>query len=226
METTYEFETRRTMDVVKEYLMNPQNLMKYVPSFKGLKETDHGWELQVSWVITLTLEITRQIGRDEITYLIKKNNGLIKINSYLRFVILPTKDRTVVRLTFFYKGPFERIAKRQTEEFYKRGVEIFKEDLESMGSRPAEEAVVRKSDPNSRLTLLKMKTLLSKIIDRGELDDVLEQAMIWSVNSEVIVIVSDGKGKVELVFDKGDLKTVNGDFNSLNDKLTVLVKGS
>lgn len=103
METTYEFETRRTMDVVKEYLMNPQNLMKYVPSFKGLKETDHGWELQVSWVITLTLEITRQIGRDEITYLIKKNNGLIKINSYLRFVILPTKDRTVVRLTFFYK---------------------------------------------------------------------------------------------------------------------------
>lgn len=95
-----------------------------------------------------------------------------------------------------------------------------------MGSRPAEEAVVRKSDPNSRLTLLKMKTLLSKIIDRGELDDVLEQAMIWSVNSEVIVIVSDGKGKVELVFDKGDLKTVNGDFNSLNDKLTVLVKGS
>ncbi|WP_252896838.1 hypothetical protein [Metallosphaera hakonensis] len=50
--------------------------------------------------------------------------------------------------------------------------------------------------------------------------------MIWSVNSEVIVIVSDGKGKVELVFDKGDLKTVNGDFNSLNDKLTVLVKGS
>ncbi|AWS00741.1 SRPBCC family protein [Metallosphaera hakonensis JCM 8857 = DSM 7519] len=200
--------------------------MKYVPSFKGLKETDHGWELQVSWVITLTLEITRQIGRDEITYLIKKNNGLIKINSYLRFVILPTKDRTVVRLTFFYKGPFERIAKRQTEEFYKRGVEIFKEDLESMGSRPAEEAVVRKSDPNSRLTLLKMKTLLSKIIDRGELDDVLEQAMIWSVNSEVIVIVSDGKGKVELVFDKGDLKTVNGDFNSLNDKLTVLVKGS
>ena len=55
-------------------------------------------ERQVSWMITVTLRVTMQQSRDEITYLIKKTEGLVKINSYLRFIILPTRDRTVVNL--------------------------------------------------------------------------------------------------------------------------------
>lgn len=60
MEVTYEFETTRPSNVVKDYLSDPRNLMKYVPSFKSLKETENGWELQVSWMITVTLRVTMQ----------------------------------------------------------------------------------------------------------------------------------------------------------------------
>ncbi len=220
MEVTYEFETTRPSNVVKDYLSDPRNLMKYVPSFKSLKETENGWELQVSWMITVTLRVTMQQSRDEITYLIKKTEGLVKINSYLRFIILPTKDRTVVRLTFFYKGPFERVAKRQTEEFYRRGVEIFKRDLESAQVERKEE----REAPNNAKLLLNMRTLLSTQIGKDQLDEVLEQAMLWSVNSQVFVLISDGSRRVELRFRNGDLES-GGDLSSLGDKITVIVKG-
>lgn len=207
--------------MVKEYLSNPHNLMKYVPSFKSLKETEEGWELQVSWMITVTLRVTMQQSRDEITYLIKKTQGLVKVNSYLRFLILPTRDRTVVRLTFFYRGPFERVAKRQTEEFYRRGVEIFKRDLESI---PGEERREERGVPSNVKLLLGMKTLLSKQVGKDQLDEILEQAMLWSVNSQVVVLVSDGSRKVELRFRNGDLES-GGDLSELGDMITVIVKG-
>ncbi|MEM3347738.1 MAG: SRPBCC family protein [Metallosphaera sp.] len=223
MEVSYDFETTSPPDKVKGYLMDPNNLMKYVPSFKSLKEMEGGWELQISWLIKINLQITREVKKDEITYLIRKVDGLIKIDSYLRFVILPTAGRTVVRLTFFYHGPFERIAKRQTEEFYKRGVEIFKRDLESSpkltyGTGGSQQ---RRSDSD----LLEMKTLLAKKVDKSELDDVLEEAMMWSINSPVKVILTDGVNKVELILKDGDLEESKGEISSLGEKLTVLVKG-
>ncbi|MEM0065089.1 MAG: SRPBCC family protein, partial [Metallosphaera sp.] len=122
-----------------------------------------------------------------------------------------------------YHGPFERIAKRQTEEFYKRGVEIFKRDLESSpkltyGTGGSQQ---RRSDSD----LLEMKTLLAKKVDKSELDDVLEEAMMWSVNSPVKVILTDGVNKVELILKDGDLEESKGEISSLGEKLTVLVKG-
>lgn len=65
--------------------------------------------------------MTRKILTDEIDYEIKKSEGIIKISSYLRYIIIPKpQGKTLLKIIFFYQGPFESIARKQTEEYYKK----------------------------------------------------------------------------------------------------------
>ncbi|MFP3205142.1 MAG: SRPBCC family protein [Metallosphaera yellowstonensis] len=220
MEVTYDFQVNASQESVREYLMNPHNLMKYVPAFKDLRETDDGWELEVKWLLALKMRVVRQVTRDEVTYLIKKTEGIIKVNSYLRFIVLPGRDATTVRLTFFYDGPFQGIAKRQAEGFYARGVEIFKADMEKGASLRKEWNEVVPSEGK----IYQMRTVLAKKIKRYELESILEEAMIKSVDYPVVVVVSDGNKMVQMNFRGGDLESQNGDLESLGENVTVLVK--
>ncbi|MBW9140938.1 MAG: SRPBCC family protein [Candidatus Aramenus sp.] len=226
MEVSYDFEVEQSPEIVKEYLLDPNNLMKYVPAFKGIERTgEDEWELKVSWLITLKLKVIRQVTRDEVTYLIKKTEGMIKVESYLRFVILPTKGRTIVKLIFFYKGPFEGIARRQTEAFYKRGVEIFKRDMELAGTpeKTAESKVVV-SGNNQFPSILEMKTVEVKRISAKDVEDVIGEAIAKSLDAPVLLILSDGENVVELKFYGGDVVESKGDVKSLKEPIKVIVK--
>ncbi|MCI2414053.1 MAG: SRPBCC family protein [Candidatus Aramenus sp.] len=226
MEVSYDFEVEQGPDIVKGYLLEPENLMKYVPAFKGIERTgEDEWELKVSWLITLKLKVIRQMTRDEITYLIKKTGGMIKVESYLRFVILPTKGRTVVKLIFFYKGPFEGIAKRQTESFYKRGIEIFKRDMESARTpEKTTESKVVVSGNNQFPSILQMKTVEVKMISAKDVEDVIGEAIAKSLDAHVLLILSDGENVVELKFYGGDVVESKGDLKSLKEPIKVVVK--
>ncbi|BAB66953.1 STK_08120 family protein [Sulfurisphaera tokodaii] len=221
MELEYNFETNTPKDVILEYISNPENLLKYVPAFKSLKRLDeNSWELEVKWLFTIKLKVKRIIGTDEVTYTIEKTEGLIKISASLRYVILTPKNRnTILKIIFSYEGPFESIAKKQTEEYYRRGVEIFKRDLEKL-----EEKHLNIQRVTTKFDILNMKTILAKGIKRGEIEDILTRAMIESVNSRVLVILSDDKTIVELIFENGSLEDSKGDINTLGENIKVLMK--
>jgi len=125
-----------------------------------------------------------------------------------------------VRLTFFYDGPFQGIAKRQAEGFYARGVEIFKADMEKGASLRKEWNEVVPSEGK----IYQMRTVLAKKIKRYELESILEEAMIKSVDYPVVVVLSDGNKMVQMNFRGGDLESQNGDLESLGENVTVLVK--
>jgi len=221
MQLTYEFRVNASADAVKEYLSDPHNLLKYVPHFKELKELENGWELHVSWLFDVKLHVSRIITMNEVSYVVTKTEGLIKIKSDLRFLIIPQKDFTKVILTFTYDGPFQSLVKRQADSFYKKGVEIFKKDMEGMGKKVVE---VRSSS-SGEVPVYMLKTLMAKKVAKTELDKVLEDAMIMSVDKPTVVIISDGSNKVTLSFRNGDLFSKEGDINSLNGEMvTVLVK--
>ncbi len=216
MEASYDFETEENPETVKEYLMNPYNLIKYVPNFKDLKEVEDGWELYVHWLFTIKLKIIRIVSNDEISYLIKKSEGMIKLNANLRFIILPSKKITRVKLVFFYQGPFERFAKKQADEFYKRGVKIFEEDLKK-------KAIIQTTEGN-QIPVYNMRTILAKKVQKQEVENILEDAMVKSVDKLIVLILSDGKNTVELTFNKGDVISQKGDLNSLEGEITVIMK--
>ncbi|QIW24772.1 DUF3211 domain-containing protein [Sulfolobus sp. S-194] len=223
MELEYNFETNASKDVILEYISNPENLLKYVPAFKSLKKIDEDkWELEVKWLFTIKLKVKRIIGTDEVTYTIEKTEGLIKISSSLRYVILTPKNRnTILKIIFSYEGPFESIAKKQTEEYYRRGVEIFKHDLERLeGKHLNTQRIITKFD------ILNMRTIFAKEIKKSEIEDILTRAMIESVNSRVLVILSDNKTIVELIFENGSLEDSKGDINNLGENIRILMKSS
>ena len=48
MELAYDFETDVPKAVILQYISDPQNLLKYVPAFKNLKQIDDNtWKLEV-----------------------------------------------------------------------------------------------------------------------------------------------------------------------------------
>ncbi|EZQ11060.1 polyketide cyclase [Candidatus Acidianus copahuensis] len=232
METSYDFETYASPETIKEYLQDPKNLMKYVPNFKDLKKINNEFELDVKWLFTIKLEVNLQTTRDEITYLIKKVKGLIKINAYLRFIILPTNRKTILKLIFFYQGPFERLAKKQADLFYKRGKDIFSKDIENFKKIPDKESENSVLLENSREIVVNnnakpiylMKTLFVKKINKSELEEVIENSMLESAEGEVILILSDEKNMVELTFKNGDLTFQKGDLTSLGDSIIAMLK--
>jgi len=224
MELAYDFETNAPKAVILQYISDPQNLLKYVPAFKNLKQIDDNtWELEVKWLFTIKLTVTRRMGTDEIDYDIKKTEGLIKIASYLRYILMPKRNgKTVLKIIFFYKGPFESIAKGQTEQYYKRGMKIFEEDLKRL--KEGQKVDNNQIDLGIKEDLLNMETVMAKEINKNELEDIVAKAMIESINTRVILLISDGNNIAELKFKDGSLEETKGDINSLNGKIKVLMK--
>ncbi|MFP3200679.1 MAG: hypothetical protein RXR43_00225 [Sulfolobus sp.] len=82
-----------------------------------------------------------------------------------------------------------------------------------------------RSSSSGEVPVYMLKTLMAKKVTKTELDKVLEDAMIMSVDKPTVVIISDGSNKVTLSFRNGDLVSKEGDINSLNGEMvTVLVK--
>ncbi|QXJ32266.1 SRPBCC family protein [Saccharolobus shibatae] len=222
MEQAYDFEVEAPPEVVRDYLMNPENLMKYVPHFKDLKRVDNGWELYVNWLFTIKLKVKRVFTNTDIIYLVEKSEGLIKIKSSLRFTVFPSKGGIIIiRLVFFYEGPFESIVKGQANVFYKRGKEVFKTEMTKEKRIVIQE---RQNGEDGEVPIYKMKTIFSGKINKDELEKYLEMAMAKSVNSMVVVILSDERNIVEIKFKGGDLVSQKGEVESLSSPITILIK--
>ncbi|AAK41106.1 SRPBCC family protein [Saccharolobus solfataricus] len=220
MEKAYDFEVEAPPEVVRDYLMNPENLMKYIPHFKDLKRVDDGWELYVSWLFTIKLKVKRVFTNTDIIYLVEKSEGLIKIKSSLRFTIFPSKGGiTIVRLVFFYDGPFESIVKGQADAFYRKGKEVFKTEMTKEKRIQEEQNGVK-----GEVSIYEMKTIFSGKINKDELEKYLEIAMVKSVNSTVVVILSDERNIIEIKFKGGELVAQKGDLDSLSSPITILIK--
>ncbi|WP_240872137.1 hypothetical protein [Acidianus infernus] len=69
-----------------------------------------------------------------------------------------------------------------------------------------------------------MKTIFSGKINKDELEKYLEIAMVKSVNSTVVVILSDERNIVEIKFKGGELVAQKGDLDSLSSPITILIK--
>ncbi|MEM4138013.1 MAG: hypothetical protein QW250_00445, partial [Sulfolobaceae archaeon] len=70
-----------------------------------------------------------------------------------------------------------------------------------------------------------MKTVFSKRISKAELKSVIERAVLESVESRVLLILSDNNSTVKMEFHNGDLIYSEGDINSLQDNnIIVLIK--
>ncbi|BFH72224.1 DUF3211 family protein [Sulfurisphaera javensis] len=222
MELQYDFTTNAPKELILKYILDPQNLLKYVPAFKDLKQiNENTWELEVKWLFTIKLTVKRIIGVDEITYTIEKSEGLIKIKSYLRYIILsPKVGQTTLRILFYYEGPFESIVKKQTEEYYKKGKEMFEKDLQRIRGETNYTAEI----PKININVINMQTILAKEIYKNEIEDILTKAMVESVNSKVIALLSDENQLVEITFENGSLVESKGDINSLKNKIKVILK--
>ena len=72
--------------------------------------------------------------------------------------------------------------------------------------------------------LLNMETIMAKEINKNELEDVIAKAMIESINTEVILLISDDSNIAELKFKDGSLEETKGDVNVLKDKIKILMK--
>lgn len=231
MEITRELEVNAPKSVVIEYFSNPQNLLPHIPAFRNLKQIDeNSWELDLKWLITLKLIVKREILTDEVIYTIKKTEGNIKISAYLRHVILQKgPNKTLIKIIYVYQGPFEdTIAKRQAEEYFDKGMKIVEEDLNRiMKERMKEEIKIEQKQGDGieiKEDLLKMETLLAKEIDKNELESVIAKAMIESINSEILLLVSDGESVVQLKFRDGSLEESKGNIGSLGNRVKVLMK--
>jgi len=231
MEITRELEVNAPKSVVMEYFSNPQNLLPHIPAFRNLKQIDKNtWEMDLKWLITLKLIVKREILTDEVIYTIKKTEGNIKISAYLRHVILQKGlNKTLVKILYFYQGPFEgTIAKRQAEEYFDKGMKIVEEDLNRiMKERMKEEIKIEQKQGDGieiKEDLLRMETLFAKEIDKGELESVIAKAMIESIGSEILLLVSDGKNIVQLKFKDGSLEESKGSVDVLGNKVKVLMK--
>ncbi|AWR96958.1 DUF3211 domain-containing protein [Acidianus sulfidivorans JP7] len=232
MEETFNFEVQASPTVVRDYLSDPKNLMVYVPHFKNLKEIDsNSWELKVSWLFSLSILVTREVSSNEITYFLKKTSGMFKILSYLRFNILPKKDNKVdVILTFYYKGPFESIAKNQAKKFYENGQKIFQQEIQKINNNQPiivnnpRNIVTKVNESSSDIQILKMRTILAKEIEESELENIIEDSMVQSVGKTIVLILSDGENNVELKIKDGDLISQKGEIDKLHGKIKVIIK--
>ena len=225
MEISHEFEVNVPKTLVIEYFSSPQNLLSHIPAFRDLKQIDENtWELDVKWLFTIKLTVTRKIFTDEVNYTIKKSEGLIKLSGYLRHIIIPKgSNRTLIRIIFFYQGPFESIAKRQAEEYLKKGMKFLEEDLNKMKEK-IENSQGQENKIEIKEDLLKMETIMAKETNKSELENIIAKAMIESIESEVLLLISDGSNIVKLKFKDGSLEETEGDLNILENKIKVLMK--
>jgi len=225
MEISHEFEVNVPKTLVIEYFSNPQNLLSHIPAFRDLKQIDENtWELDVKWLFTIKLTVTRKIFTDEVNYTIKKSEGVIRLSGYLRHIIIPKRpNKTLIRIIFFYQGPFESIAKRQAEEYLKKGMKFFEEDLNKMKEK-IENVQEQENEIETKEDLLKMETIMAKEVDKSELEDIIAKAMVESIDSEVLLLISDGSNIVKLKFKEGSVEETKGDVNSLENRIKILMK--
>ncbi|WP_373467962.1 SRPBCC family protein [Acidianus infernus] len=234
IDVSYEFEYHEKPSVLMEYLSNPENWVKYFKPAKKLEKIGPDeWILYLHWFKTVKSKLTRVISNNESEFIIN-SLGWPKFKMALKTYILPAGNVTKVRLEFIYDGPLEGTSKKEMEEAYKTlaislGADIKKycEENKCYDKKEVDhsEKIVDTVSLKG-LKIYEMRTLLKKEIKKSELDEILEKALAYSIDKDVVVIIEDGNEIVKFHFSNGDLVEKEGNLDSLGDTLKVLVKST
>ncbi|QGR19813.1 hypothetical protein [Stygiolobus azoricus] len=232
IETSYEFEYSEKPTVLMEYLSNPENLVKYFkPAKKMEKIGPDEWILYLHRFKTVKSKLTRVITNREIEFIITSLEWP-KFKMALIIYILPTVNMTKIRIKFIYDGPIENTSRKEMEEAYKTIAISLNADIkkycEEKKCYTEEKDSTKKSDNMSfkGLKIYEMKTVLRKEIKKSELDKILDQAAIDSIDKDIIVIIENGNGIIRFHFSNGDLVEKEGDLDKLGDNLKVIIKST
>jgi len=147
--------------------------------------------------------------------------------------ILPIGNMTKIRIKFIYDGPLENTSRKEMEEAYKTIAINLDADIkkycEEKKCYTEEKDSTKKSIDNMSfkgLKIYEMKTVLRKEIQKSELDRILDQAAIDSIDKDIIVIIENGNGIIRFHFSNGDLVEKEGDLDTLGNNLKVLIKST
>ncbi|MEJ2776032.1 hypothetical protein WIW90_07380 [Sulfolobaceae archaeon RB850M] len=192
-----EFNIPLPLKVVVNYFMKPENIMKFIPYFKDIKEIDENtFSVVIKWLFSVTFLVKRFYNpfTNDIVYKISRS-GILKVNATLYHSIFRARDSTKVIISFTYEGPFESLVKREAEKFMiGLSDEVVKEVLRS------EEFVIEEGS-----------------MERFSLDRIMEMIRDRQEKLKVFIIHKDKI--ITIYFEKGNLKTVEGDLSSLyNEK--------
>jgi hypothetical protein len=118
IDVSYELECNESPSVLREYLSNPENWVKYFkPAIKMKKRPDE-WILYLHWIKTVKSKLIRVIRNNESEF-IATSLGWPEFKMSLKTYVLPSGKMTKVRIEFIYDGPLEGISKKEMEEAYK-----------------------------------------------------------------------------------------------------------
>jgi hypothetical protein len=233
IDVSYEFEYNESPSVLMEYLSNPENWVKYFkPAKKMEKIGPDEWILYLHWFKTIKSKLTRVISNNEIEF-ITTSLGWPKFKMALKTYVLPSGNMTKVKIEFIYDGPLEGISKKEMEEAYKTiainlnaDIKKYCEDNECYNKEKDHNEKVFNNVSIKGLKIYEMKTVLKKEIQKSELDKILDQALIDSIDKDVVVIIENGNGIVRFHFSNGDLVEREGNLDALGNTLKVLVKST
>jgi len=212
IEVKHEIEISKPLDYLISYFMNPKNIMKYIPYFKEIHQIDENkFKVKIKWLFSLDFNVIRILNKinNEIIYLISRE-GNIKINGQLIHILYKIgESRSKVLIRFVYEGPLESIVKRQAMKF-----------LSNLSTRVFEEIIeVKKLESNSQF-----KVARQGIIEKEKLEDLIDFAMVESVNSSLQLILSDGENIIKMTFENGELKETIGNIDSLKNNIKYVIK--
>jgi len=212
IEVKHEIEISKPLDYLISYFMDPKNIMKYIPYFKEIHQIDENkFKVKIKWLFSLDFNVIRIYNKinNEIIYLISRE-GNIKINGQLIHILYKIgESRSKVLIRFVYEGLLESIVKRQAMKF-----------LSNLSTRVFEEIIeVKKLESNSQFKIARQG-----IIEKEKLEDLIDFAMVESVNSSLQLILSDGENIIKMTFENGELKETIGNIDSLKNNIKYVIK--
>ncbi|MFP3171105.1 MAG: SRPBCC family protein [Sulfolobaceae archaeon] len=233
IDVSYELECNESPSVVRKYLSDPENWVKYFKPAKKMEKIGlDEWVLYLHLIKTVKSKLTRVIRNNESEF-IATSLGWPKFKMSLKTYVLPRGKTTKVRIEFTYDGPLEGIAKKEMEDAYKTiannlyaDIKKYCEDNKCYNKEKDHKEKVFNNGSIKGLKIYEMKTVLKKEIQKSELDKILNQALLDSIGKDVVVIIEDGNEIVRFHFSDGDLVEKEGNLDALGDTLKVLVKST
>jgi carbon monoxide dehydrogenase subunit G len=223
--------------VVLDYLRNFlkfKDALDFIKDAKLEKDNEYSGKVKLSFI---PLSFDTKIIKNEV----RGTNSSIVTYNILRsswpsfsiridFIITPnTQTQSKVKCYLTYTGYMENLMKAELTQSIsnlkkeiKTGLELQKYILPQNERRDKTEVKVLESI--NTIDILSMKTIYSGKVSKKDLKNILERAILESVQAKVLVMLSDTQNTVNLEIQNGDVTKIEGDINSLQENIIVLIK--
>ncbi|AWR96502.1 hypothetical protein DFR86_02320 [Acidianus sulfidivorans JP7] len=218
MEEVFKLTSSLPYEELLEYFNNPKNIMTYIPLFKEIDKIDNNsYIVKIGWIFNINLKVFKISMKNRITYIVE-HNAFPKISGKLDHIFEPRQGKpnvTEIDITFYYNGPFEKIAKLQSRKLYES---IKKKFLNEETSEEENKKDVFTEEKAS------MKTILSGSIDMQNIDSLISKAIVESNKCEIELIIGEGDSSAKLFFVDGNLVMQTGSLNNLKGRNKFLLR--